>query len=116
MSIAAASGAPPPPGFAEAGEAQLRAILDSIPTRVAILDRERRHRYVNQDYAAFLGRTPKEVLGRTVDEVLGPAAYERLRPFGERALAGEIVRWEGWLAYPSGHERFVQRVYTPYRA
>ena len=38
-----------------AGEAELRMLLDSVPARVALLDRNRRHWYVNQDYARFGG-------------------------------------------------------------
>ena len=32
---------------------ELRMLLDSVPARVALLDRNRRHWYVNQDYAQF---------------------------------------------------------------
>ena len=38
-------------------DAQLRAVLDSIPTRVALLDRDRRYIYINREYAAFAGKT-----------------------------------------------------------
>src|SRR5690242_9336392 len=31
----------------------LQAVLDSIPGRVALLDREERHRYVNREYSEF---------------------------------------------------------------
>jgi PAS domain-containing protein len=47
----------------EVGEAQFRAILDAIPARVALLDRERRHCYANREYAAFVDRRPEELLG-----------------------------------------------------
>ena len=98
--------------------AQVRCVLDSIPARIALLDRRRRHRYVNQEYAAFVGKPAPEILGRTVAQVIGAAAYARVRQYGTRALAGETVRWEGWLPYRSGSRkepRFVQRVYVPYR-
>src|SRR3954454_24999325 len=102
---AAAMNAPPHAGPSlEVGEAQFRAILDAIPACVALLDRERRHCYVNRQYAAFVARTPEEGLGLTVPELSGrePYArlahtYARLRPCGEKALAGEPARWEGWM-------------------
>src|SRR5215218_10086918 len=53
----------------EVGEAQFRAILDAIPARVALLDRERRHCYANREYAAFVDRRPEELLGHTVPEL-----------------------------------------------
>lgn len=107
----------------EVGEAQFRAILDAIPARVALLDRERRHCYVNREYAAFVARRPEEVVGLTVAELFGPETYARLaplyaqlRPCGEKALAGETARWEGWMEDTvRGRPCFVQRYYVPYR-
>jgi two-component system NtrC family sensor kinase len=108
------SRSPSPRQFDEVGEVQLRAILDTIPARVAFIDRQRRHRYVNHEYIMLVGRAESEILGRTVAEVLGDEAFEHLRPFGERALAGETVRCEGWLNYPRVGERYAQRIYAPY--
>lgn len=105
------------------GEAQLRAVLDAIPARVALYDRERRHRWVNREYAKFVGREPEEVVGLTLAEVMGPDNYARLEPFyrqlrphSARALAGETSFWEGWLPYSAqGEPCFVQRFYVPCR-
>jgi len=63
-----------------AGEAQLRVLLDNIPARVALLDRQRRHCYVNQEYAAYVGLPPEQILGRTVIEFLGMRPYAALSP------------------------------------
>jgi two-component system NtrC family sensor kinase len=99
-----------------AGGAALRMLLDSTPARVALLDRHRRHWYVNQDYAQFVGRPAEEILGRTVQELIGEDAFAELRPFGLRALAGEAVEWEGWMPHHITKEAlFVQRFYVPYR-
>jgi two-component system NtrC family sensor kinase len=93
---------------------RLRCVLDAIPARVSLLDRDQRHCYVNKEYAELAGRPIDEILGRTVAEVLGNAAYDGLKVQSERALAGETVRWEGWLPFASG-SRLVQRIYVPYR-
>jgi two-component system NtrC family sensor kinase len=95
-------------------DARLRLVLDAIPARVSLLDREERHCYVNNEYAELVGRPVDEILGRTAAEVLGTAAYDSLRPHAERALAGETVHHEGWLPFRRGG-RIVQRVYVPYR-
>ncbi len=95
-------------------DAQLRLVLESIPARVSLMDREQRHCYVNAEYAELAGLPVEEILGRTIAEVLGKDAYDSLRPHSARALAGETVRWEGWLPFPHGG-RIVQRVYLPYR-
>jgi PAS domain S-box-containing protein len=96
-------------------DARLRLVLETIPARVSLLDRDQRHCFVNNEYAELAGRPIDEILGHTVAEVLGTAAYDSLRPHSARALAGETVRWEGWLPFPRGG-RIVQRVYVPYRA
>jgi PAS domain S-box-containing protein len=94
--------------------AQLHLVLESIPARVSLMDRDQRHCYVNNEYAELAGRPVDEILGRTVAEVLGKDAYDLLKPHSARALAGDTVRWEGWLPFPHGG-RIVQRVYLPYR-
>ena len=113
----------PHPSSTDGGKSQaitllapLGAVLDGIPARIALLDRDRRHRYVNQDYARFVGHAPQALLGRTVAEVLGAAAFATVRSLGDRALAGETVSWDGWLPYAEGADlRYVQCTYLPYR-
>ncbi len=95
-------------------DARLRLILDAMPARVSLLDRGQIHRYVNDDYAAFVGKRVDEIVGRSAAEILGVAAFDAVRADAERALAGETVRWQGWMTFSGGH-RLVQRVYFPYR-
>ncbi|WP_426954304.1 PAS domain S-box protein [Muricoccus radiodurans] len=106
------SGAPIP----DFGEAQLRAVLDAIPARVALIDRGGRCRYANRELAEFVGLTPETALGRTVTEMLGEAAGVLLAGQGGRALDGETVRWAGWLPFHNRAERrYVQRILLPHR-
>ena len=96
--------------------AQLRMLLDHIPARVALLDKERRHCYVNQEYMQYAGRPIEAILGRTVAEITGRSPYAALRGFSEKALAGEAAQWEGWMPrHDTNEPRFVQRFYVPYR-
>lgn len=99
----------------EIGLEQLWAVLDDTPSRISFIDRERRHRFANKDYAAMIGRPVSEIVGRTVAEILGPEEAESLRPYSDRALAGEQVAWEGWLTFPKGRQRYVHRIYKPHR-
>jgi two-component system NtrC family sensor kinase len=94
------------------GEAQLRAALESIPTRIALLDRDRRYIYVNRNYIEFAGKPEAEIIGRTVPEVLAEEAFATFYPQGDRALAGEVVPWEGWLDYRQGR-RYLERYCVP---
>jgi PAS domain S-box-containing protein len=100
--------------FPGVDEEKLLATLDAIPARIAFIDRDRSHLYANREYAGNLGVPAEEIVGKTIAELLGEAYYEKLKPFGERALAGETVEWEGWLNYPQIGHRYVRRVYKPY--
>lgn len=93
--------------------ALFRSVLDRALTRVAFMDRDRRHRYANPEYATFMGVSVDAIVGRTVEEVLGPEAARMLAPLAEKALAGETVRWLGWMTYSGGRRRYVERVYRP---
>jgi hypothetical protein len=46
--------------------------------------------------------------------VLAEEAFATFYPQGERALAGEIVEWDGWLEYRQGR-RYIQRICVPLR-
>lgn len=101
------------PALPEMNETLFRSVLDRTLARIAFLDRDRIHRYVNPEYASFIGLPIEAILGRSVAEVLGAAAAAQLGPLGRRALAGETVRWLGWLSYPGERRRYVERVYHP---
>ncbi len=101
-------------------EGDLRAMLDTIPARVALVDRQGRHCYVNAAYWTYLQQPPEYLLGRTIREIVGEAVYAAMRPdpihrtLFERALEGEVGVWEGWLGHYEG-ERYVHRTYYPFR-
>jgi two-component system NtrC family sensor kinase len=99
------------PGFEEA---KLLAFLDAIPARVAFIDRDRRHLYANREYAESIGMPAGEFIGKTLSDIFGEESYEKLKPFGDRALAGESLEWEGWLHHPRLGDRYAIRVYRPY--
>jgi PAS domain S-box-containing protein len=95
-------------------ETKLLALLDAIPARIAFIDRDRRHLYANREHAKNLGVRAEEIIGKSIPEVLGEEYYEKLKPFHERALAGETVEWEGWLHSPRLGNRYARRIYKPY--
>jgi PAS domain S-box-containing protein len=96
-------------------EAQARMVTDRAPTYLAHIDVERRYRYVNRGFAARLGLTPEDVVGKQVPEIIGEAAYEVVREYLDRVLAGEEVEFEAILPYAVIGSRFVQVAYAPDR-
>ena len=81
-------------------EAKLLTFLEAIPGRVAFINRDRRHLYANREYAETIGMPAEEFIGKTVADIFGEESYKKLKPCGDRALAGESLEWEGWIHYP----------------
>lgn len=94
-------------------EQQLQIVVDSMSAPVTRCSRDLRYRWVSKPYAAWLGRSPEEFPGQLIRDVLGPRAFESLRPYFDRVLAGETVRYEEQVDYRGLGRRWVSAVYTP---
>jgi PAS domain S-box-containing protein len=94
------------------GWAQVRRLFDSLPVRVGALDRKHRLLYVNTEWSRFHGKTEDAVLGRTLTEVFDEVHFADLRPWAERALAGEGVEANSWAQFSWG-QRYVRRSFAP---
>ena len=92
---------------------QIRRLFDSMPVRIALLNRDHRYRYVNPEWSKAIGKAEDAVLGRTVAEVLGEGNVARPSII-ERARSGETVEWDGWVEYPRGR-RYVLCTLAPLR-
>ena len=94
---------------------QLLAMLDGVPARLALIGRDGRHLYANREYSDNIGLPVDRIVGRTFAEIFGEDWARRQLASDARALAGEIVEWEGWLHYPQLGDRYVRRICQPYR-
>jgi PAS domain S-box-containing protein len=94
-------------------EAQLRIITDTMPGFVAQLDRDMRYRRINWAYQRALGRPLSEMIGKHVRDVLGDDDWEQVRPYAERALAGEAVEFETQMHVEPLKARWIRRRVTP---
>jgi len=92
---------------------QLLALMDSMPILVSVIGPDHRYQFVNRAYEAWFGGNRSALAGRHLGDVLGEGAYARVRPYLERALAGERAGFEGELPYRSGGTRYVQATYVP---
>jgi len=98
------------------GEQMLQTMLDAIPARVVVIDREHRFVYLNQEAVEFVGRPAEQLLGLSLAAVVGQAAYEQVyRPLHTQLFeARQGQRREGWVEYPGGLRRYVQEHFLPY--
>ncbi|HRE18308.1 MAG TPA: CHASE domain-containing protein, partial [Rhodocyclaceae bacterium] len=72
----------------------LQMVTDTIPGLVGYWDRQLRCRFYNRTYLEWFGRTPEEMPGIAVQELLGEENYQQVRPYMEKALAGEAQHFE----------------------
>ena len=96
-------------------EERSRRIIDSAPACISYIDTECRFRLVNAPFAGFFGEQTERILGRTVREVLGESAWEMIASPMKRAMAGEVVSYEGEAVYNPGGLRIVHATYSPDR-
>ena len=71
----------------------LRSIADTIPAFVAYNDAEHRFRFANQ-YFHKLGLDPEALIGQRAEDVFSAENMERIKPYRQRALAGETVKFD----------------------
>lgn len=92
---------------------QLRIITNTVPALISYVDSEFRYRQVNQACERWFGQKPEQIWGRHVSEVLGETAWEAVRPYMHRAMAGETVSFERQLPYGNNGPIWAHLTFTP---
>ncbi len=73
-------------------ERLLRLITDSIPLRIAYVDRDRRYRFVNAAHCSAFGLDRASIIGRTRSEVTGTPLAPAVASSVDAVLAGQAQR------------------------
>jgi len=95
-------------------EEQLRFVANAVPALLSYVDADARYRWCNDSYHRWFGYAPEEIRGKHLKDVLGASVWDVIRPYAERALAGEEVAFETRLVYQSGPPRDISATYTPH--
>lgn len=93
-------------------EQQLLLFADALPTLIGFVGRDLRYGMVNRAYEGWFGLSAPEIRGKPVWEVLGEKAWQTIRPYAERALAGERQRFEIFVPFRAG-ARWMDVTYVP---
>ncbi len=80
----------------------VRQIADTVPVRIAYVDAQRRHRFVNRVVCERYGLPADQVLGRTRAELMGQAEDPELAARVTSVLAGQVQRYEWEDRLPDG--------------
>lgn len=94
-------------------QSELQIVTDTIPVAVARNSKDLRYLWVNRAYARWLEKNPQDIAGRPMTEVLGESGMQRIRPYIERVLRGEQVRYEAAVQFKGIGWRWIDAVYTP---
>jgi PAS domain S-box-containing protein len=92
---------------------KLQLITDVMAAPVTRCSRDLKYQWVSKPYADWLGLSPGEIVGRPIVDVLGQEAFESIRPYFERALSGEMVRYEEQVNFRGIGPRWISAIYTP---
>ena len=90
----------------------MRQLTDSLPLRIAYLDRERRYRFVNARWCHDMGVAPEAALGRTRSELLPGSPAAHFEAPARAALQGQAQRFEFDETVRGQRRRFEHRL-TP---
>ena len=96
-------------------EELLRLLSDAVPVLISYVGSDLRYLSVNRRYAEWVGGAVDDFRGRLISDVVGEAAWAAVRPYVERALAGESVSFEADVAYRNAGQRTIRGSYTPDR-
>lgn len=94
-------------------ETELRLITDTLPVLISFVDSEQRYRFNNRAYQEWFGHSAAEVYGKHLWDVMGEPAYEVVRPYVERVLAGEQVTYETEVPYKDAGTRYIHAICVP---
>lgn len=93
---------------------ELRLISDALPVGIAYIDNQRRYRFINRTHEIWFNHRQEEVIGKYVWEVLGEDFYrQEASPYIDRVLAGENVRFETKITFPTGEEKYLDGRLVP---
>ena len=94
-------------------ESELRLIMDATPALISYLDTDFRYVRVNKTYENWFCIPQERILGQEAREVIGAKAWTIVRPYLERARAGERVSFDQLIPYGTGKPRWVHASYIP---
>ena len=91
----------------------LRFIADSLPDLISYVDAKGYYRFNNKAYENWFGLPHKKITGSHVREVIGAEAYQVIKKYIEKALAGHRVSFESSVLCKDGGPRHIYAKYVP---
>ncbi|RZI99893.1 MAG: PAS domain S-box protein, partial [Rubrivivax sp.] len=93
----------------ERSERRLRSITDNLPALISHLDTDGRYLFANRQFQTLLQLDPDKLLGRRIDDVRDADYVEQIRPWLDKAMAGQTVVFESETGPRDGEVRKYQQ-------
>lgn len=97
----------------ERSERRLRSITDNLPALISHLDADGRYLFANRQFQTLLELDPDKLLGRRIGEVRDADYVAQIRPWLDKAMAGQTVVFESETGPRDGEVRHYQQTYVP---
>ncbi len=94
-------------------EARIRQVTAMVPAHIAHMDRDYRYTFSNNQLFAVFPGAASRIVGLSGDEVLGTETFDRIRPYMNRAIAGQPQVFE--ITHPPSGRR-IRVALTPDQA
>ena len=92
---------------------RLQLLTDALPVLISYIDHSQTYRFANRAYEAWFQHSPAAVIGKHPREVVGEVAYQEVRGYIERALAGERVEYDACMVYRDDFIRHTHGTFVP---
>jgi PAS domain S-box-containing protein len=91
----------------------LKLFMEAYPGIVAYIDRNYRYQFLSPSYEEWFGITLSEIRGKTIEEFVGQEKFKLRRPYLDRVLKGEEVKFNAFFDHASLGPIEVEQIYRP---
>jgi PAS domain S-box-containing protein len=93
----------------------LLSVVNEVPALIAYVGTDARYVWGNETYRRWLGIPPEKMCGRHPIDVIGMAPWLAVRPYVERAIAGEQISIDNRVVFANGVPHDLRATYVPDR-
>lgn len=94
--------------------AELAAVLDDVPSVIALFDMDLRNRFTNWAHVPWFGLYPHDLVGCSPADIVGAATFAEAEPYYDAVREGEPQTFERIMTLPGGGRRHSVVNYVPY--
>lgn len=92
---------------------RVQILADAVPALISYINPEFEYVLVNEAYEKWFSKPRIAIIGQRMRDILGEASWEIVRPHAEKAISGQVTRFEAEMHYPHQPPRWIDVTYTP---